>query len=99
MSVLQEKTVPLYEEIVNEYNQRAVTAAAGGESSDLRRSRQSAFEKFRLLGFPTIKNEDWKYTNITRFLRDEFALDGLVAGAGAVSVPAAPEAVVSKATI
>ncbi len=81
MSLTQEPAIPLYEEVVNGYH----TLSASGtdsESSDLRRARQSAFDKFRLFGFPSIRNEDWKYTNITRFLKDEFALDGLLPGAG-----------------
>lgn len=96
MSTIQEQTVPLYEEIVNGYSQRSASDA-GGESGDLRRARQSAFEQFRLLGFPTIKHEDWKYTNLNRFLKDEYAVAGregvqAVGGAGvpaAVSLPAA----------
>ena len=86
MSMTQEQTIPLYEDIVNEYNTISAGGSTGRESSDLRRARQSAFDKFRLLGFPSIKNEDWKYTNITRFLKEEFAVgtkgvaDGGVAG-------------------
>jgi len=82
MSTIQERTIPLYEEIVNGYNR--LVASDG----DLRRARQSAFDKFRLLGFPSIKNEDWKYTNIGRFLKDEFAL-GVSAGAPSVVLPEA----------
>ena len=90
MSFTQEPTIPLYEEVVNGYHTLSASGAHS-ESSDLRRARQSAFDKFRLLGFPSIRNEDWKYTNLTRFLKDEFALDGLLPRAderGAVSVPA-----------
>jgi Fe-S cluster assembly protein SufD len=73
MSMIQETTVPLFEEVVNGFN-RLSAEIPGRESSDLRRVRQTAFEKFRLLGFPTIRNEDWKYTNINRFLKDEYTL-------------------------
>src|ERR1700722_13362334 len=76
MSTIHEQAVPLFEEIVNGYNKRSASDVAEGESMDLRRARQSAFEKFRLLGFPTIRNEDWKYTNLTRFLKEEYALAG-----------------------
>ncbi|HEV3326678.1 MAG TPA: Fe-S cluster assembly protein SufD [Puia sp.] len=84
MSTIQDLTIPLYEEIVNGYNKLV------GSDSDLRRARQSAFDKFRLLGFPSIKNEDWKYTNIGRFLKDEYAL--------AISA-AAPSALLPEAAI
>jgi len=68
--------IPLYEEVVNGFNRLSAADALGRESSDLRKTRQSAFERFRESGFPTIKNEDWKYTNIARFLKEEYALGG-----------------------
>jgi Fe-S cluster assembly protein SufD len=78
MSTTQESVIPLYEEVISGFNHLSASGSTGRESSDLRRTRQSAFEKFRLLGFPTIKNEDWKYTNLARFLKDEFALQAAV---------------------
>ncbi len=33
--------------------------------------RQNAFDKFRQQGFPSIRQEDWKYTNLVPFLKDE----------------------------
>jgi len=76
MSTIQEQAVPLFGEIVDGYNKRSASDAATVESADLRRARQSAFEKFRLLGFPTIKHEDWKYTNLNRFLKEEYSIEG-----------------------
>jgi len=85
----QESTIPLYEEVVNGFNKLFSSLAdgkIGQESNDLRRARQSAFEKFRELGFPSIRHEDWKYTNIARFLKENYALDGInVSGKGSVS--------------
>jgi Fe-S cluster assembly protein SufD len=89
-SLIQEPAIPLYEEVVNGYNILSATGA-NAESSNLRRARQSAFDSFRLLGFPSIKNEDWKYTNITRFLKEEYALNGGQA--------VAPKALLEKAAI
>jgi Fe-S cluster assembly protein SufD len=68
--------IPLYEEVVNGFNRLSAADALGRESSDLRKTRQSAFERFRESGFPTIRNEDWKYTNIARWLKDEYMLAG-----------------------
>ncbi|HLZ86166.1 MAG TPA: SufD family Fe-S cluster assembly protein, partial [Puia sp.] len=84
MNALQEQTIPLYGRIVEKYNQ---LSAAGAPQA----ARQSAFHRFQLLGFPTIRNEDWKYTNITRFLKDEYALES------SVTVP--PAGLLAKATI
>jgi Fe-S cluster assembly protein SufD len=84
MSMTQEPTIPLYEEVVNGFNKLlSPTGATKRESSDLRRARQQAFDTFRELGFPSIKNEDWKYTNIARFLKDDFSLEAPPAEAGA----------------
>ncbi len=89
MSTIQDSTIPLYEEVVNGYNKRSVSDVAEGESVDLRRARQSAFEKFRLLGFPTIRHEDWRYTNLNRFLKDEYAVGGAAGAGGAVATAVA----------
>lgn len=85
MSTTQEQAIPLYEEILNGYHKLSGSGVTGGESSDLRRTRQSAFDRFRLLGFPSIKNEDWKYTNIGRFLKEDYVLEGPGAAAEALS--------------
>jgi len=70
-------SIPLFEEVVNGFNKLSVSGGTKKESSDLRRTRQSAFEKFRALGgFPSIRNEDWRYTNLARFLKDEFTIEG-----------------------
>jgi Fe-S cluster assembly protein SufD len=75
--MVQELTIPLYEEVVNEFGKLiSDTGSQAHESNSLRQARQSAFERFKELGFPTTKNEDWKYTNISRFLKDEFEIAG-----------------------
>jgi Fe-S cluster assembly protein SufD len=85
MSTIQEQAVPLFGEIVDGYKKRSASDAATVESADLRRARQSAFEKFRLLGFPTIKHEDWKYTNLNRFLKEEYSIE-----AKSIQIPKIP---------
>ncbi|HEY4205372.1 MAG TPA: Fe-S cluster assembly protein SufD [Puia sp.] len=70
-------SIPLFEEVVSGYHKLSESGGTKKESSDLRRTRQSAFEKFRELGgFPSIRNEDWRYTNLARFLKDEFTIEG-----------------------
>jgi Fe-S cluster assembly protein SufD len=75
MNLLQEQTIPLYGKIVDRYHKLAGDAH--------QKARLSAFHRFQLLGFPTIKNEDWKYTNITRFLKEEYALEAPLVNAPA----------------
>ena len=64
---------PLYEDVLNGLEALTDTVSAN-ESADLRNTRRRAFEDFRESGFPSIRNEDWKYTNLTRFLKDQYAL-------------------------
>jgi Fe-S cluster assembly protein SufD len=101
MSMTKEPAIPLYEEVVNGFNRLlSATGATKRESSDLRRARQQAFDTFRELGFPSIKNEDWKYTNIARFLKDDFSLDAFPAGAPSPDLHApALQELVKQATI
>lgn len=88
----QQPTIPLFEEVVNGYNKLSASGGTKTESSDLRKARQAAFEKFKALGFPSIRNEDWRFTNIARFLKDEFSIEGLEASvAGSTTQPAAPD--------
>ncbi len=37
--------------------------------------RKDAFERFQTLGFPTVKNEDWKYTNIHQLVNKTYLLN------------------------
>jgi Fe-S cluster assembly protein SufD len=80
-----QQDIPLYEEVVNGFD-RLTDKVSGNESSGLRKARRQAFERFRESGFPTIKSEDWKYTNVNRFLKEEYAL-------GVASAPASAELV------
>src|SRR5256885_12376351 len=38
----------------------------------LKRLRESAMESFQELGFPSVKDEEWKYTNVAPIARIEF---------------------------
>ncbi len=80
-----QQDIPLYEEVVNGFDHLSDTMSRN-ESSGLRRTRRQAFERFRESGFPSIKSEDWKYTNINRFLKEEYALDGPAGGVAATAL-------------
>ena len=56
--------------------------------------RQKAFQQFRRLGFPSIKTEDWKYTNLTRFLKEDFDI-----GHGEESIEPVHESFITNAKI
>src|SRR6266550_2465374 len=45
----------------------------GPESSWLDRLRQNAMERFAEVGFPSVKEEEWKYTNVAAIALSNFA--------------------------
>lgn len=65
-------TVSLYDQLQALYAERN-----NGRDGWLKDIREAAFTAFTELGFPTIKKEDWKYTNVAPFLKDEFQLEYL----------------------
>ena len=44
------------------------------EDADLRRLREKAFAYFTENGFPTPKNEEWKYTNVAEISNFKFQI-------------------------
>ena len=67
--MLNQFTTPLYKKLIAEFEN-------SGEDTigSLSVIRKDAFEHFRAKGFPTTKDEDWKFTNLTPFLADDFSL-------------------------
>ncbi len=55
--------VPIHE------NQEAYLAAFAAQENEVRRA---AIERFAALGFPTTKDENWKYTNLAPFLKTPY---------------------------
>ena len=39
--------------------------------------RRAALDQFDLLGFPTVRHEEWKYSSVTALLKEEFDLDSV----------------------
>jgi Fe-S cluster assembly protein SufD len=64
-------TTPFYNQLIAEFEN---TPKAENSNVDLSKSREDAFELFKAKGFPTSKDEDWKFTNLTPFLADTFSL-------------------------
>jgi Fe-S cluster assembly protein SufD len=53
--------------------QRTEGAPAAGEPAVLRAQRRRAIDRFAALGFPTTKQEEWRFTNLTPIVRGRFA--------------------------
>ncbi len=69
--MVDQVTTPLYDKLIAEFES---AAAVNGTNGDLSKIRKDAFELFKAKGFPTIKDEDWKFTSLTPFLKEEFFL-------------------------
>src|SRR2546426_936628 len=44
-----------------------------GEPPWLQNLRENSFDQFERVGFPNIKQEEWKYTNVTSIAKADFA--------------------------
>ena len=67
MGILNQFTTPLYDQLITSFENTAVPA-----NDDLTALRNNAFDLFKSKGFPTTKDEDWKFTNLTPFLADDY---------------------------
>lgn len=62
----------LFEQLTSTFQGLEVT----NEPQELRELRQAAFSNFEKNGFPTVKNEEWKYTNIQPLVNKAYVLNG-----------------------
>src|SRR5690606_21354797 len=63
----------LYQQLVSTFQELDLQGP-----SHLANLRQEAFERFQQEGFPTVKNEEWKYTNIHPLINATYALSPLI---------------------
>ncbi|MGK6350710.1 Fe-S cluster assembly protein SufD [Parapedobacter sp. DT-150] len=61
----------LYTQLIKTYGGNLPSS----ELHSLDEIRRQAFERFKDTGFPTVKQEDWKYTNIQPLVSQPYALD------------------------
>lgn len=47
----------------------------GERKTPLHQLRRSALKQFDALGFPTIRHEEWKYSNVNNLIKETFTLD------------------------
>src|SRR6267142_2674591 len=63
------KDISRYEEAFRQ----ATQGRAVDEPAWLQSLRENSFDQFEQAGFPNIKQEEWKYTNVTAIARADFA--------------------------
>src|SRR5690606_37811683 len=61
----------LFEQLTSAFH----TLEDTNESPALKSLRQNAYTRFEKEGFPTVKNEDWKYTNIHSLVNKTYILN------------------------
>jgi Fe-S cluster assembly protein SufD len=59
---------------------RLLREKSSAEPSWLRRAREEAFAQFEHVGFPTVQQEEWKYTNVAPIAKSQFTPASIVAG-------------------
>ncbi|MEO6546778.1 MAG: Fe-S cluster assembly protein SufD [Ferruginibacter sp.] len=64
-------TNSLYDQLIADFELRSILSNSS-ESVVLHALRKEALKQFRELGFPNTKVEDWKYINLSPFLKDDF---------------------------
>ncbi len=64
---------PLFEKIASS----ADVALFQTEKQYIKDIRKAAFEAFLQNGFPSTKNEEWRFTNMASYLKDDYILSGL----------------------
>jgi Fe-S cluster assembly protein SufD len=65
-------SLSLYDELINSFDDIAV---AGSKNEAVQKAREKGLQSFKKSGFPTRRNEEWKYTNITPYLQDKYVID------------------------
>lgn len=63
-------TTSLYDQFITLYKDKE----SQRENNWLKSLREKAFESFSDTGFPTVKMEEWRYTNVSPFLKEDFRL-------------------------
>jgi Fe-S cluster assembly protein SufD len=71
---------------VAEWERAAMLRRSGGEPPDLTRVRDEAWHRFLTLGFPTTRDEEWRFTNVAPIAEGDFTLAPLAPGATNVDV-------------
>src|SRR5450432_1916471 len=69
--MIKQITNSLFDQFIADFELRSILSLSS-ETMELHALRENAFEHFKKLGFPNTKVEDWKYINLTPFLKDDF---------------------------
>lgn len=71
MNSVNQLDTPIYETLTAKFE---IAALQSGNTA-LNNLRHKAFGLFKQSGFPTIKNEEWRFTNVVPFLKEPYELE------------------------
>ncbi|WP_257670173.1 Fe-S cluster assembly protein SufD [Parapedobacter tibetensis] len=71
-TMITQVTDSLYKQLIRAYEERMPTEEGPHSLDEI---RGQAFKRFEKLGFPTVKHEDWKYTNVQPLISQNYLLD------------------------
>jgi Fe-S cluster assembly protein SufD len=87
--MITQVTSSLYDQLLADFEAR-YTLGPVEEPGELVGLRQQAYEEFKRMGFPSTKVEDWKYINLSPFLKSAFDIEEEIAWpASAAAIKAA----------
>ena len=67
-------SLSLYDELIGSFDE---IAGSSTKTEMVLKAREKGLRSFKNSGFPTRRNEEWKYTNITPYLQDKYVVDGV----------------------
>ena len=86
-------SLSLYDELISSFDEIDNTVT----SDVLQHARAKGLKSFKNSGFPTRRNEEWKYTNITPYLQEKYSFTNVeTAASDVVSWKRAPSPVIFK---
>jgi Fe-S cluster assembly protein SufD len=74
--MITQLTTPLYHQLVAAFQDRVAVRDTGA----LTEIRMRSFDRFKQTGFPSVKAEDWKYTNLQSVISGSYLLEDTLPG-------------------
>ncbi len=63
--------------MTNQFTEQFKEIVQAETNSAVKAEREKAFRFFNENGFPTVKHEDWKYTNVSKFMGENWSVTGI----------------------
>lgn len=70
--MIYQETTSLYDRLVEEFEAQLANDII--QSENLIQLKTEAFKRFKEKGFPTVKEEDWRFTSLVPFLKEDYNL-------------------------